>query len=182
MASNNFEEKIEIKMIDVNDAKEVFKSIDSDRQRLKKYLPWVQYTKTVDDTMDFIKDSKRKYRSNNGFDSGIWYKGEYAGMIGYHSLDKKIKSIGIGYWLNSQYTGKGIATYACRQFVRYAFNILKMNRVEIRCAEGNLPSRSIPERLGFKQEGVIRDGELVEGKYVNAVIYGMLRRDKINKK
>ncbi|MEK7830982.1 MAG: GNAT family protein, partial [Acidobacteriota bacterium] len=49
-----------------------------------------------------------------------------------------------------------------------------MNRVEIHCAAGNIPSRAIPERLGFKQDGVMREAGLINGQFVNKVIYSML--------
>lgn len=175
------DEDIELKMLHIDDAKDIFKSIDSDREHLKKYLPWVDYTRTIEDINEFIRESKRKNANNDGFDAGIWLGDEFIGMIGFHSINKKIKAISIGYWLNKKHRGKGIMTYACEQFVRYAFNILKMNRVEIRCAEDNIKSRAIPERIGFRQEGVIRDGEILNGEYVNSVVYGILRRDKINK-
>ena len=68
-------------------------------------------------------------------------------------------------------------TKACREFVDYAFNTLELNRVEIRCAEDNLKSRAIPERLGFTKEGIIRDGELLNHGYVDSVVYGILKRE-----
>ncbi len=37
----------------------MFKSIDSNREHLRKYLPWVDSTETIDDTISFIKDSKK---------------------------------------------------------------------------------------------------------------------------
>jgi ribosomal-protein-serine acetyltransferase len=47
----------------------------------------------------------------------------------------------------------------------------------IKCAEDNLKSRAIPERLGFTKEGIIRDGELLNDGYVNCVIYGILKSE-----
>ena len=52
-----------------------------------------------------------------------------------------------------------------------------MNRIEITCADDNIKSRAIPERLGFKQEGIKRDGEICDGAYRDLVIYGLLKRE-----
>lgn len=169
--------KIKLKLIEMKHAEEVFKSIDTNREHLRPYLPWVDSTRTLSDTKEFIKYSKKQYVNNKGFDAGIWYEGKYVGMIGFHSLNRRTNSISIGYWLDKDYTGKGIVSYACKKFIKYAFDILKMNRVEITCAEDNVKSRAIPERLGFIEEGKVRDGEMRDGRYVDLVIYGLLKRE-----
>ncbi|MSU00862.1 GNAT family N-acetyltransferase [Tissierella pigra] len=168
---------IELRLVNVQYAEEIFKSIDSSRKHLRKYLPWVDTTKSAIDTRAFIDNSKRQYAENKGFDAGIWYKGEFAGVIGFHNINPSIKGISIGYWLNERFVGKGIMTKACRVFVDYAFNTLELNRVEIRCAEDNFKSGAIPERLGFTKEGIIRDGELLCDGYVNSLVYGILKRE-----
>ena len=75
------------------------------------------------------------------------------------------------------FQGKGIVTRAARAVVDYSFNELGLNRVEIHCAEGNRKSRAIAERLGFRQEGVLRGSGLLYDRYVDMVIYGMLKEE-----
>lgn len=168
---------LELRLLDLFYADEIFKSIDSNREHLRMYLPWVDNTITVMDVREFIESSKKQYAASNGFDAGIWYKGEFAGIIGFHSINRNIKSISIGYWLNDKYTGKGIMTKACKEFIDFAFNILDFNKVEIHCAITNLKSRAIPQRLGFVQEGILRDRELIGKSYLDLVVYGLLKRE-----
>ncbi len=171
------DEDLELRLLELWNSQEMFNLIDSSRDHLRKYLPWVDNTISVNDTRVFIESTKSKYAANNGFDAGIWYKGELVGVIGFHSINKTLKEISIGYWLNERYLGNGIITKACKELINFAFNNYKFNRVEIRCAEENLRSRAIPERLGFTKEGIIRDGELLSDGYVNCVVYGLLKSE-----
>lgn len=100
-----------------------------------------------------------------------------SGIVGYNEVDWQNKIAYIGYWLGEGFQGKGIMTRATKALVDYAFEQLNLNKVDIRAAERNKKSRSIPERLGFQQEGKIRAGELLYGKYVDHVIYGMLKNE-----
>lgn len=65
-------------------------------------------------------------------------------------------------------------TEAVRALTTHAFTVLKLNRVEIRAAVGNVRSRAIPERLGFSQEGVARQAERIGDRYEDSVVYSML--------
>ncbi len=168
------DEDVELRLLDNNHAEVMFKSIDLCRDYLREWLPWIDGTKTIEDTKSFIEMTKKQFASNEGFQAGIWYKGEFAGVIGYYGLNWYSKSVNIGYWLDKRYMGKGIMTKACRVFIDHAFNEYKLNRVEIRCAEGNYKSRAIPERLGLSKEGIIREAEWLYNYYVSHVVYGML--------
>ena len=59
----------------------------------------------------------------------------------------------------------------------YCFTTLQLNRVVIECAVDNTRSRKIPERLGFQQEGILRDAELLYGSYHDIAVYAMLAKD-----
>lgn len=78
--------------------------------------------------------------------------------------------------------GKGIMTKSCKSLIDYLFDELELHRVEIRCAENNIKSRFIPERLGLKPEGLVREVEWLYDHYINHVIYSVLASEwrKIN--
>ncbi len=67
-----------------------------------------------------------------------------------------------------------------KEVINFAFTELKMNRVQIRCAIGNVKSEKIPQRLNFKFEGIERDGELLpDGKFTDLEVYSLLKSEKL---
>lgn len=173
---------IELKILDNYQAKEIFELIDNCRSRLRKWLPWVDDTQSIKDTEAFIDSTKNQFASKNGFHSGIYYKGNLAGIIGYHKIDWLNKSTSIGYWLGNEYLGneylgKGIIIKSAKVLIDHALVDLNLNRVEIRCAKYNLESRAIPESLGFTIEGVVMDSKWLYDHYVDCIIYGMLAKE-----
>ena len=70
-----------------------------------------------------------------------------------------------------------MVTRAVQTLVSYAFEVLDLRRVEIRCAKENRRSRAVPERLGFKKEGVLRESEWRHDRFYDMVIYGLLADD-----
>ena len=68
-------------------------------------------------------------------------------------------------------------TKACRTLITYAFTELGLNKVEICCATENIRSCAIPKRLGFKQEGILRDAEWLYNHFVDHAVFGMLARE-----
>lgn len=137
----------------------------------------VDGTQSEADVIEHIDSSKQQYVDNDGFTAAIIYKGEIAGVISLMGISWNHKSTAIGYWLAHKYTGNGIMTKCCKALVDYAFKELELHRIEIQCAEGNVRSRAIPERLGFKIEGTIRESEYLYDHYVSHKVYGMLRSE-----
>ncbi|KPV42330.1 GNAT family N-acetyltransferase [Alicyclobacillus ferrooxydans] len=168
---------IHLKLLELQDAKDVFTLTDGNRTYLREWLPWVDSTVTVDDTTAFIQSTLKQFAANHGFQAGILYKHQLVGVIGLHGIHWGNRSSSIGYWLGENFQGNGIMTEACKAAVNIAFGEYGLNRVEIRAAVENHKSRAIPERLGFQQEGICRQAEWLYDHYVDHVIYGMLAAD-----
>lgn len=179
MFAYKIDEDVSLKLVELRDADRVFIITDDSREHLREWLPWVDMTKSVDDTRDFIRSCLKDYAENKSITTFILYKGEIVGTSGYNKIDWSNKIAYIGYWLGKDYQGHGIMTKVARALTDYAFNELKLNRVDIRAAVDNKKSRSIPERLGFVNEGRIRQAEWLYDHYVDHIVYGMLAEDWI---
>lgn len=171
---NLSEGDIVLKSLVLEDAGSLFALTDKNRSYIRQWLPWVDKTITVEDSKQFIQDA---LNNKNAIHFGIWYEGNFVGVIGYHYIDKANKKGQIGYWLDETTQKKGIMTKACRLVIAYGFEELNLNRVEISCATGNEKSCAIPERLGFQQEGTFREVEWLNDHFVDHKFYALLRKE-----
>ena len=162
-----------LKTLEDADAPELFALVDRNRAYLRQWLPWLDSNTSVNNTLDFIKNVQLQENNGLGFQTGIWFRGKIAGVIGFHPIDWMNRVVEIGYWLGAEYQGHGLVTRACRQLVAYAFDDFQLRRVQIRCAKGNRKSCAIIERLGFVLEGIARSAELLYGRSVDLYVYGM---------
>lgn len=175
------DEEIELQLFQLKDCKELYRMIDSNRIHLREWLGWVDDMTSPYQYETIIPVWLKQFADNNGFNTGIRYRGELVGSIGFHYIDWRNKHTTIGYYLAQNAMGRGIMTRSVKALLDYAFYELGLNRVEIRCGEYNLKSRAIPERLGFTIEGRIRDGEVLYNNYHDLIVYGMLARDWKNR-
>jgi ribosomal-protein-serine acetyltransferase len=165
-----------LRLLDEADAQELHRLIEANRLYLARWLPWAA-GQTFDDTLDFIRRTRSQLTENDGFQAAVALGESIVGVIGYHGVDWGNRSTRIGYWLDERQQGKGTMTAAVRLLVGQALSVWDLNRVEIRAAVENHRSRAIPERLGFRQEGTLRQAELIGGRYLDSVIYGMLKAE-----
>ena len=68
-------------------------------------------------------------------------------------------------------------TMAVQAVLDYSFSTLNLNRMVIRAAVKNQPSRAIPERLGFQHEGIAREAECLYDHFVDLAVYSILKED-----
>lgn len=168
--------KIRLEQMNTSMADIIFQTIDRDREFLKKWLPFINYTSRVEDTESFIASITRPGNKSDLVYT-IWYNEEFAGLIGFKDTDWVNRKTELGYWLAEKMQGKGIITACVDKLVRFAFQKQKMNRVQIKVAEENLASEKIPKKLGFVYEGTERHGERHENGYVNLKIYSKLKHE-----
>ena len=174
MFTYEIDQELSLKLVESNDANRIFELTDRSRAYLRQWLPWVDFTKTPSDSLEYIEMSRKAYAEKVSLNAAILYRGEIAGIAGYNWIDWTNKAVSIGYWLGAEYQGHGIMTRAVQALTNHAILDLKLNRIEIRAAMENTKSRSIPERLGYTYEGCIRQSEWLYDHYVDHAIYGML--------
>lgn len=160
----------ELRMLEERHAELVFALVEQNRER----HPEIPQLCSLEDTRMYIKRDLALFAENKGLGIGIWYQGNLAGAVRYHEINWTSKSTELGYWLGVAFEGKGLVTRACQVMIDHAFNELGLNRVVISCAPENQRSRAIAEKLGFTQEGILRQSDWLKDGFVDQVVYGIL--------
>ncbi|MEA5006635.1 putative ribosomal N-acetyltransferase YdaF [bioreactor metagenome] len=172
------DEELELRQIEAADAKDIFRTINTQREYLGKWLPFVEFTREEADSEAFVDSVISVPAEKAEYVFTIRKNGEFAGLIGFKDTDRQNKKTEIGYWLSEGFQKQGIVTKAVERLCEYAFNKLDINRIQIKCAVGNVPSKNVPKRLRFKLEGIEREGELLTGNiFTDLEIYSKLNNE-----
>ncbi len=170
--------EIVLKPIEMSNSEDIFNTIDTQREYLGEWLPFVDRTQEVADTQRYVGSVVEVSEGHLDRVFVIVNKGEFAGIIGFKDTDDFNKKTEIGYWLSEKFQKHGIMTKSVAKLCDVAFNEFGMNRIQIKCAVGNHPSSNIPKRLGFQFEGIERQGEILSGNvFTDLEIYSMLKND-----
>jgi RimJ/RimL family protein N-acetyltransferase len=173
-------EKILLRKFHNDDAELIFNEIDSDRERLGKYLPWVEHIKILDDQNKYVRDSYSKWLKCEEFNYAMFLKASntYVGAIGVHSINWKHEKAELGYWILGKYEGKGLMLEATNRLTQILFH-QGFHRVQIRCDETNARSANVPERAGFTFEGMfVDDQKLAEAIYRSTLMFSKIKNQR----
>jgi ribosomal-protein-serine acetyltransferase len=176
---HKLDDELSLRLFNVDDAEEFFNLIISSKPHLREWLGWLDYVEKVEDTVETIKSRLQGLVETGGYPKSvaIVYKGQIAGTIGFNDINKGSKIGTIGYWLGEGFQGKGIMTKVLKSFVNFGFKELGLNRIEVSIAVENKRSRALAERVGFIEEGKLRQAEWLYDHYVDHVIYSILAEE-----
>lgn len=172
--------KTHIELINETHAHAIFEMVDRNRIHLRAWLPFVDKMQSIEFAENFVKGTIQRNKAGVEHAFVIFENNQAIGRIGIYKIDHQNRIGEIGYWIVESSQGKGIITKVCKAIIAFCFNDLDLNRIEIKCATGNLRSKAIPEKLGFSKEGVIRQGEFVHGEFIDLSLYSLLKSDKID--
>lgn len=169
---------ISLRLLQEEDAQNLIDLVDQNRSYLKEWLAWLDATRTIEDSINFIHRNLLQYQTNKCSGLGMFFKGELVGMIGLlKNSTFNNYNAGIGYWLNKESNGLGIVSKSCTKLINYGFEEIDLNRIQIEVAGDNTKSRNIPKRLGFKQEAILKQANYRNNKYDDFIVFGMLKEN-----
>ncbi len=158
-----------------------FQALRANWEHLYEFMPLHYLSlQTEADAEVVIRKLAAEWQLRNLFLFGVWEKdtGRYVGESYLANADWHVPCIEVGYFVLRASTGKGIATEAARATIKFAFEHLRVDRVELQCAADNMASQRVAERCGFHLEGRFRQRQRKkDGKLVDRLWYGLLREE-----
>lgn len=126
---------------------------------LKAWLPFAQRLPAVEETEINLRNAHINFLKRESFRFLIFHRetNDFIGTVSLQGIHWNIPKCEIGYWINTKFGGNGYMTEAVKALTDFGLNQLDFKRIEIRCESTNLKSRTIPEKLGYELEGILRN-------------------------
>ncbi len=172
------DERTHLRLVEPGDAEALYDVVMRNREHVKPWLEWVPSVKSLDEVSSAIARAREQHVKNGSATMLVIHDGRIAGEIYHLRMDRRIGSVELGYWLDEREQGKGLMTRACRAMVRYGFEVLGVNRIDITADVNNTASHRVAERLGFTREATMAQWLCFpDGRCQDMANYRLLRRD-----
>lgn len=100
------------------------------------------------------------------------------GHVGLYNIDQRVRLAEFAIMLaDTAWQGRGIGKRVTRFVVRYGFEMLNLNRIELTFLSANTRARRLYTGLGFKHEGTRREAQYKSGAYIDVELMALLRRE-----
>ena len=146
---------------------------------LVPWLPWARLDHGRGETRRYLRAARAAWARQTAFEFVIELResGQLLGVTSLHRIDWVRACAGLGYWVRRSVWSQGIATEAAAAALSHALGGLRLHRVEALVALENKASQRVIEKLGFTREGVAREAEYVDGRYLDHIQYSFLHGD-----
>lgn len=162
------------------DAPALRAALDVCDAHLRPMIPFMKdEPRSLQQTAEWLRGHRAAFDLRQMYRYAV-FDAEEQNLLGENMLLARVGPGGleIGYWTHKDATGKGIATEATCAVIRVAFEIEKVERVEIMCTPENKASASIPERLGFTHEATLKKRVPdSEGKTRDLMVWSLFAKD-----
>jgi [ribosomal protein S5]-alanine N-acetyltransferase len=120
----------------------------------------------------------RRARMGTSVPFAIRVEGRLAGQVTIDNVVRgALRSGYLGYWIDRRVAGRGMASLAVALVCDHAFGDVGLHRVQADIRPENLPSQRLVERLGFRQEGLLRRYLDIDGDWRDHRAYALLAED-----
>jgi len=171
------EKEIKLRKLRISDAE--FISACAKNKEITKYTFVIPPPFSIKEAKKFIRKAQQDMRDKRAYEFGIELTREekLIGTINLLNINYKNQNANIGLWLDEEYWGRGFSKKAVKLMLGFAFNKLKLKRIQARVLHKNTRSQKLLESLGFRLEGKLRKKTFLRKQWFDDLIYGLLKKE-----
>src|SRR4030095_3616223 len=137
-------------------------------------------SRDVSQTAELIRVSTEADPRSHGMWAIQTHAGRFVGAINYHAHNEQQRRLAVGWIVVPSCWRQGLMRGAAPPVISHCFTRLNVHRIEARIEPENLSSRRLAGKLGFTEEGTLRDWLCVAGEFRRVVTYSLLRTEWMN--
>ncbi|WP_338708932.1 GNAT family protein [Paenibacillus amylolyticus] len=167
-----------LREIKQSDSQDIFQYFSSDE--VTKFYDVQSFTNTKQ-AEELIQRWKERFENGQVIRWGIALKSDnrIIGTCGFHGCMKQHYKAVMGYELAPEFWRQGYMTEVTQKIVEYGFKNLELNRIEAFVEPENAGSRKLLERIGFSEEGILKEHFYWKNRFVDNVIYAILKKEYV---
>lgn len=159
-----------------NDSEALYALIETSRDTLAQWLPWVDQLTSADDEKEFLKTTLIHFGTGDSLNCVIRYHNQPVGMVSFNKINKEHHHAEIGYWLGNQWHHKNIMHRAVTALIDIGFTEYNLNKIIIKVDVNNNASNHVAQKLNCHLSGTTPEDRLYRnGKSVNMNDWTLLR-------
>ena len=167
--------RLVLRRLTVEDADAMFAYLKD--PRLTEFVSWEHHA-SIERTVLYLMTVEAAYRDAGLLEWGVTTRrgGRLVGTCGFARVDLDHARAEIGYTIGRRFQGRGYATEAAAEVMRYGFEELGLNRIEAQCAVGNVASERVLAKLGMRFEALLAQRASIRGGFRDVKMFARLRR------
>jgi RimJ/RimL family protein N-acetyltransferase len=148
------------------------------KESLEHLLPWMPWAANEPEPVETKIQRLRRFRASfdlgQDFIYGIFNPQENH-LMGSTGLHTRVgpNALEIGYWIHRDFINRGYATETAAALTKVAFELHKVERVEIHCAVDNVRSAAVPRKLGYTHDGTLRRRSFANEHSVDQMVWSL---------
>jgi len=166
----------------MEDARPNFEAILESVDELMPWMAWCHADLAFSEIEHWVESRPGTWLNDTDYDFAVidLQQGMLIGTCGLVRHDPLNRRAELGYWIRTSQTRKGYATQASKLALKFAFDVLQLNRIEIIIDTMNTNSQKVAEKLGAKKEGLLRQRLNVHDTFRDVYLYSILAEDNIS--
>jgi RimJ/RimL family protein N-acetyltransferase len=171
--------EIGIRPYQPEDTQPLYAAVNESIDHIGQFMDWCLPLYSMADAESWVNSCIAAWPNGEYYTFVVFSRADqqFLGSVAINFINWEHRFANLGYWVRKSATGKNITSEAARLAARFAFQQLKLQRLEIVTSLENFASQRVAEKIQAKREGVLRKRLLVHAQAIDAVMYALLAED-----